>query len=131
MPVHHTGKNTTSGARGSSAFEAAADTVLEVAAEDQTVTITTTKQKNHPAGNPIRLAAVKSVDSIVLERWHGQAAAGGLGSNALTAIDALAVAAAGHPDGIGATAWRLASGLPERTFLPDQGRSDRPKPRGS
>jgi hypothetical protein len=113
--VHHAGKNASAGARGSSAFEAAADTVLEVTAEDASVTVTPTKQKHHPVGNPYRLTAVPTKDRIALTSWRPDAA-GDLSGNALIALDALASASAGLTGGVSATVWLMASGLPERTF---------------
>ena len=69
--VHHSGKDSKAGARGSSALEAAADTVLEVFADDGLVTLTTTKQKNRPEGAPLRFRAVVTLDSVVLTSTGG------------------------------------------------------------
>lgn len=44
--VHHTGKDTTKGARGHSSLIAAADTMIEVGKEDGTITAVMTKQKD-------------------------------------------------------------------------------------
>lgn len=46
--VHHSGKNASSGARGSSAIYAAMDTSIEVAKQETTCTITCDKQKDSP-----------------------------------------------------------------------------------
>ncbi len=112
MAVHHAGKNLEAGARGSSAFEAAADTVLEVRAEDGTVTIKQTKQKNHIEGNPIRLSAVPSALSIVLVDRH--IGAGELPSGVILTLAALGdIAVTG---GVAASAWALSSPCSEATF---------------
>lgn len=64
--VHHSGKEAGKGARGSSAFEAAADTVLEVGASESIVTMRTTKQKNRAEGHPVTLKAEPCGASLVL-----------------------------------------------------------------
>lgn len=65
--VHHSGKDSKAGARGSSALEGAADTVLEVTKTDTNVTITHTKQKNRAEGPPLRLVARPVRQSVVLD----------------------------------------------------------------
>jgi hypothetical protein len=112
MAVHHAGKNLDAGARGSSAFEAAADTVLSVSAEEGVVTIKQTKQKNHIEGNPFRLQATPQGQSIVLTDRHG-------GSSELPAGVLLTLAALSDIEvtgGVAAGAWALSSPCSEATF---------------
>jgi hypothetical protein len=114
LAVHHSGKNGEAGARGSSAFEAAADTVLAVEAADGSITISCSKQKNHIEPKPIRLSTRTVGDSIVLEQYRGDGDT--LSASAVGALEALIVACAGEIDGVSASKWLAASGLPERTW---------------
>lgn len=54
--LHHTKKNTEFGAqyRGSTAIMGAMDTAMTLTREDNSCTLTTTKQKDHDEGSPIR-----------------------------------------------------------------------------
>ena len=111
--VHHTGKDLTAGGRGSSAFEAAVDTVLEIATVDDVMTIRCTKQKNHAEPNPIRLQLVARQDSAVLVSYRPTSdvmPAGVL--ETLAALSDIEVTG-----GVPATAWRLSSAKPEPTFF--------------
>ncbi len=65
--VHHSGKSSGQGARGSSALEAAADTVLQVTAKNESIEVVTTKQKHRRQGAPISFRAGTVGDSIVLD----------------------------------------------------------------
>ncbi|MEZ5217873.1 MAG: AAA family ATPase [Ilumatobacteraceae bacterium] len=110
--VHHSGKSAASGARGSSAFEAACDTVLEVVGEGDAVTITPTKQKNHELGRPIMLKAWKELDSIVLGAADPVST---MPTAVLATLRGLAdVEVAG---GVSAKVWRLSSDQPESSFF--------------
>lgn len=91
--VHHSGKDSKAGARGSSAIEAAADTVLEVSSAEQVVTLATTKQKNRAEGEPIRFRADSVLDSVALVPITWSAATEELTRkdiDALAALDAIA-----------------------------------------
>jgi hypothetical protein len=112
MAVHHAGKNLEAGARGSSAFEAAADTVLSVSAEEGVITIKQTKQKNHIEGNPFRLQATPQGQSIVLTR--GKAATSGLPNAVVDTLRALRDISI--PGGIASGAWEEASPCATATF---------------
>ena len=57
--VHHTGKDSTRGARGSSALNAAIDTELSVKASRDEVLIRATKQRHSSLGVPITLKPIK------------------------------------------------------------------------
>jgi len=87
LGVHHAGKDTKQGARGSSAFEAAADTVLEVTATEGRITLKQTKQKNRVEEPPRYLYALPTAGSVVIAPLEGHS------SSALTKgeLDAIAV----------------------------------------
>jgi hypothetical protein len=61
LGIHHAGKDETKGARGSSAFLGALDTLVRVKREEdkQNLTLTIEKQKDDDEGAPIHLQAVK------------------------------------------------------------------------
>lgn len=99
--VHHAGKDAKAGARGSSALEAAADTVLEITSSDQLVTVRTTKQKNRAETSPILLKAEPFAGSIVL--GPAGTAADEITSKVRAALVALDEIAGG--DGAAMTAW--------------------------
>lgn len=106
-PVHHSGKDASSGARGSSALRAAVDTELEVSSTDDIVTLKITKQKDHVEGNPRRLARIPVADSCVLTPDRGQTATTGLKSSHQHALDTLH--AITIPGGVSSTAWEAAA----------------------
>ena len=106
LGVHHAGKDTTAGARGSSALEAAFDTVFEIAATDDVVTLKSTKQKHHPEGNPWHLRAVPAEASVALDLNHTS------GGEEWTASDNLALHAFADIEttsGVSFTAWKVAA----------------------
>lgn len=107
IAVHHSGKDTTAGARGSSALEAAADTVLEISATDALVTLTCTKQKNHAEPNPVRLHARGAASSVVLT--DHQPELDELGASVIATLADLAAVAV--PGGVSASIWSNMSGL--------------------
>jgi hypothetical protein len=53
MVVHHSGKDTTKGARGSVALRGAVDTEIELAAEGGVTSVTQRKQRDMPLGDPL------------------------------------------------------------------------------
>lgn len=87
--VHHTGKDTTRGARGSNALLGALDTELLVTGDAHGITMKTTKQKDAVEAPPVYARLVPVADSVVV------IAASGLDPNAdtsrtvLTAIEEL------------------------------------------
>ena len=87
--VHHSGKDAKAGARGSSAIEANVDTVLEVVATDEMVTVSQTKQKNRAEGEPERFLVKPVLDSIVLVPAVWSAGAEDLTRKDITALAAL------------------------------------------
>lgn len=99
--VHHSGKDAKAGARGSSALEAAADTVLEIVASDSIVTLRQTKQKNRPEGHPMSFRAEPVGRSIVLvPTVETEDEASDKERAALVALHGIA-----GSDGAGMTAW--------------------------
>ncbi len=112
VAVHHSGKSADAGARGSSAFEAAADTVLEIGTADGITTILCTKQKNHAQPNPIRLVMRPISDSVALADYHADTDE--LPDSVLATLRALADSDVGA--GLAATAWQAVSGVIVPTF---------------
>lgn len=110
--VHHSGKNKENGSRGSSAFEAAVETVFEVVKDDDALTINCTKQKNHAESLPIRLVAEQVRDSIVLKA--GGVAVSKVPRGVLETLRALSEIDTGS--GISATAWQSSAPSAEGTF---------------
>jgi hypothetical protein len=110
--IHHAGKDATRGGRGSSAFEAAADTVLEIGLTDAIMTVTCTKQKNHAEPPPARLRLIAEGPSAVLQDYLGLG--GGVSKGAIKALTALSeIETAG---GESASVWRLSSEMAESSF---------------
>lgn len=66
LVIHHTGKDTTAGMRGSSVLRAAVDTELEVAGGSGTVIIRSTKQRDRAVGEALYLRMVPVAESVVL-----------------------------------------------------------------
>jgi hypothetical protein len=68
LSVHHTGKDTTAGARGSSALRGAMDTELELSGSRHAMRLDTRKQKDAPEAPPIHLAVtpVAGTRSVVV-----------------------------------------------------------------
>lgn len=67
LVVHHSGKGPGQGARGSSALEAAVDTVLEITVRKEIVEVATTKQKHRRHGPAMSFRPRTVGHSIVLE----------------------------------------------------------------
>jgi hypothetical protein len=112
IAVHHAGKNLENGARGSSAFEAAADTVLEIGMTDNIMVIACTKQKNHVQPNPIRLRLQTTTHSAVLEDYRADE--GEIPDSALLTLTALSDIQT--PEGVSTGKWASAVEAPPRTF---------------
>jgi hypothetical protein len=115
--VHHTGKDTSGGARGSSALKAAVDTEIEIKAADQLITVKVTKQKDHVEATPRRYLVTPASESIVLVPDRGHTDTVRLtqkAAQALTVLTSIEV-----PSGIASTVWQRAcieDGIAERTF---------------
>jgi hypothetical protein len=114
--VHHSGKNTAAGARGSSALRGAMDTELEAVGDARRFDLHTRKQKDAPEIGPIPLGLrhVHGVASMALDRPAENLRADDAAHHSAEALAALV--AIDVPGGASTSAWRLASGLTERTF---------------
>lgn len=66
--VHHTGKDTTKGARGSSALKAAVDTEIEVVGSEGRLSVRCTKQRDGAEPGPLNFRLIGAAESVVLER---------------------------------------------------------------
>lgn len=118
VAVHHSGKSLDAGARGSSAFEAAADTVLEIGMTDDIMTITATKQKNHVTPNPIRLRLRPAGTSAVLDDYRADVDEVSPGTlETLAALRDIEV-----EGGATASQWALSSPRKDATFYRDRSR---------
>lgn len=103
LAVHHTGKDTTAGARGSSAVRAAMDTELEVVGADDRVTLKVTKQKDSAEAAPVRLARITVDESCVLVPSHHVTDDDDLPAGVLDTLEALRRVAV--PEGVPAKVW--------------------------
>lgn len=109
--VHHSGKDVSAGARGSSALKAAMSTEIECTSDDAVVTLRVTKQKDHVEALPIRLALVPTGDSCALDRYSGGV---GLPDGAFGLLAELAAIDTG--DGVASSIWMASSGVALRSF---------------
>jgi hypothetical protein len=102
LVVHHGGKNRDAGARGSSALLGAADTMLEVTADDRTVGVTTRKQKNHPDDARFRFTVTTFGKSVALVPGDGTSAddISGKSLDVLDVLRSIEIA-----QGVSFTAW--------------------------
>ena len=112
--VHHTGKDTSAGARGSSALRAAMDTELEVTAADTQMTVKVTKQKDAAEAAPMRLTRLEVGDSCVLVPAGSVKDDDNLPAGVLAVLDALRTVAV--PGGVSTKVWKSAVEVPEPTF---------------
>jgi hypothetical protein len=111
--VHHTGKDTTRGARGSSALKGALDTEIETTSSGQSVTLKWTKSKDVAEPRPMTLEAVPVAESLVL--IYSRSGPSLLTSGALDTLAALRdIEVAG---GISSTAWKDAADVSSSTFF--------------
>ena len=113
LVVHHSGKDGTKGGRGSTAFEAAADTVIEIGSTDNVVTITTTKQKNHVEPRPIRLRATPVGSSVVIADYSPDADE--MPESMLTTLRTLRDIET--PGGVPSSTWAMSVDEIARTFF--------------
>lgn len=109
--VHHTGKDGSKGARGSTALRGAMDTELEVTSAGSTVTIRTTKSKDAAEPLPIQLEAIEAHGSLVLTEGAGMGTLTGGASEVLAALLSIEV-----PGGIASGAWQEAAEMPRTSF---------------
>jgi predicted transcriptional regulator len=118
MVLHHTGKQSQDGERGSSALRAAADTMIQVSKTKTLITVKNNKQKDDEEFRDIRLqmkqVAVDGDKSIVLETAdENSVAIDSLPSRLKECLRALA----DSPDASARTTeWARLAGLKDRTF---------------
>ncbi len=111
MAIHHPPHGAPGRSRGSGALDGAADTTLLLEQRESGLVLRVTKQKDGATPEPMLLRLAVSGPSVVVEldslvdRGVGQAAA------ALDALRRIMV-----PGGVTAKEWRIATGLPERSF---------------
>lgn len=111
--VHHSGKNTENGARGTSALKAAMTTEIEISGDPSRFAVKVTKQKDAPPLDPIYFRLAGAVDSVVIEPATGSARdemPAGV-TDTLETLRQIEV-----PGGVSLTAWRVAVEASERTF---------------
>lgn len=114
LAVHHSGKDGTAGARGSSALQAAMDTELELTGADDRLTLRVTKQKDGPEPEPLHLARIASGESCVLVPTSRVRDTDDLPAGVAATLAALRDVQV--PGGVSAKVWRMAVDVPERTF---------------
>ncbi len=116
LPVHHTGKDLTAGARGHSALRAALDTEIRVEGGDRIVSLHADKQRHHVDGHVIAKLELTPVDfSCALGEYRGGPPdAGTLRASDRAALEALERIAT--DEGVPTARWQKATDLPERTF---------------
>jgi hypothetical protein len=110
--VHHSGKDETAGARGSSALRAAVATEIECRHAEGLTTLRQTKQREHEAAEPLRLTLVPVGESCALERYRGEDDTLPAGAVQLLAE----LAAIADADGVSSTVWMESSGVAHRSF---------------
>lgn len=106
LAIHHSGKDRSAGARGSSALLGAATTMLEVTQDSSVISIRQEKQKDHPEGNTVRLRLIPAGDSVALTLYDGVLSdtIAGKELEALTILASIET-----PEGVAFTTWRDAS----------------------
>lgn len=104
LVVHHSGKDGTAGARGSSVLRAAVD--AEIALVGARVEVR--KQKDAPEAEPFSVALVPEGDSAVMTLGDGAGALGGRVLDALQRIDV--------PEGVSPRDWQAAAACRREDF---------------
>jgi hypothetical protein len=114
--VHHSGKDTSAGARGSSALRGGTDTELELKGDGDNLTLEARKQRNGREGRIGRYRLVPVADSVALVEARALAPGTERALNdndraALEALERIAVA-----EGVTATTWQECCDLPRSSF---------------
>jgi hypothetical protein len=113
LGIHHAGKDTDRGMRGSSALLAGVDTVLAVKADGPRVRLTVERQKNHATTGTMFLETREHLGSLVLTKGAAEASGGSApsGAKALRVLSNIEI-----PGGIPSSQWLDATELKKRTF---------------
>jgi hypothetical protein len=115
LAVHHSGKDGSQGARGSSALRGAVDTELELTASGARLVLKVSKQKDGAEARPLQLDRVSVGDSCALSPAGVVPLEGDdLSDGDLETLEALRRVQV--PGGVTANVWRASADLPERTF---------------
>ena len=112
LMVHHSGKDETAGARGSSALRAAVATEIECRHSDGITTVKQTKQRDHEVAEPMRLALAPVGESCAFVKYRGDDE--GLPAGAVKLLEELAAIAT--DDGVSSRVWMVSSAVAERSF---------------
>jgi hypothetical protein len=107
--VHHSGKSSTSGARGSSALRAGVDTEIEVEGDIHAMRVKNTKQKHAAEATATWLGFKPVLESGVLT-MSANAPVGGM-ADTLDVLRELQI-----PGGVGFKVWKDAAGLTDGTM---------------
>jgi len=113
LTVHHSGKDSAAGARGSSALRAAMTTELELTGEPSRLVLHTRKQKDAPEANPITLSLRAVGESVVIDR-AGSDDPENLPAKVAATLEALEQIDV--PGGVPSSVWLKSVDVPERTF---------------
>jgi hypothetical protein len=110
--VNHHDSRAGGNPRGSSALDGACDTILAIAADNNVVTIRTTKQKDAEPAVPMTVRLVQQGGSAVLVDYVDGGALDGPRLTALVALCEITDA-----NGVASGVWERATGLAERTYF--------------
>lgn len=111
--VHHAGKDTSAGMRGSSALHGAVATVVECKGGEGRLVLSCAKQKDDAEFPPIHLGLVPYGDSCVVSN-RPPIAGEEVPAGALDMLRALIDIA--DEDGVSSSVWHSSSGVAERSF---------------
>lgn len=115
--IHHSGKDTTQGARGHSSLEGAVDSMLELKnGGDGILRLANPAQKDAAEAVPLRFTLVPAADSVAIAPYTGrieeEAGVGPVGQAVLDALVAIDL-----PGGVSSSTWQKAcDDVPERSF---------------
>lgn len=118
LVVHHSGKDRSAGARGSTALKGALNTELEVSGAEGRISLRNTKQKDGPEQAPLNLMLqpVAGTESVVIVEAYRSSSSAELPPAALDTLTALREIDV--PGGVSAATWQKAADhVAERTFF--------------
>lgn len=114
--VHHSGKDSSAGARGHSSLLGAVDTELELKSAEGILALTITKQKDGAEGQTYRMAITPAADSVTVAPFTGTVDTERVGPSGRIMLDALAAIAI--PGGVPNSVWlrSVEDEVAERSF---------------